>query len=108
MVDVAVVDAEDLVPRDLDGRPFHYGVAKVLNHSPVGIIFAMQRDRERQPRGPGDNHIVCAKVGKPDQQLLVLVDCARVVGNDDASALALYAQGLTEAPIRIKLASELI
>ena len=53
----------------------------ILNHSPVGI-FAGQGDREGQPCGPGDNHIVFAKVREPDKQLLVLVDAARIVGDD--------------------------
>ena len=30
----------------------------------------------------GDNNIVFAKVGEPDKQLLVLVDAARIVGDD--------------------------
>ena len=39
---------------------------RFLNRSPVDT-FAVKRDREGQPRGPGDNHIVFAKVGEPDK-----------------------------------------
>ena len=42
-------------------------MSKVLNHSFV------QRDREGQPGGPGDNYIVYAEVREADEELLILV-----------------------------------
>ena len=65
---------------------------QIPNHSPADI-FSVQRDREGQPRGPGDNHIVFAKVGEPDKQLLVLVDAARIVGDDHRLSLSFDTQG---------------
>ena len=59
-----------------------FTMARPRFHSPVGI-FAGQRDREGQPRGPGDNHFVFASFGEPDKQLLVLVDAARIVDATD-------------------------
>ena len=73
--------------------------------SPVGI-FAGQRDREGQPRGPGDNHIVFAKVGEPDKQLLVLVDAARIVGDDQGLPHSFDTQGLAERAVRVAFAFE--
>ena len=75
----------------------------LLDHSPVGI-FAVQGDREGEPRGPGDNHIVFTKVGEPDKQLLVLVDNARVVGDDHRLSHSFDTQRLAEGVVRIKLA----
>ena len=74
-------DGHHYVAANFDGQLPHDGAAQILNHSPVSI-FAGQRDREGQPRGPGKNHIVFAKVGEPDKQLLVLVDATRIVGDD--------------------------
>ena len=74
-----------------------------LNHCPVDI-FAVQRDREGQPRGPGDNHIVFAKAAEPDKQLLVLVDAVMIVGADHRLPHPSDTQGLAERLIRIKLA----
>ena len=91
------------VAANFDGQLVHYSVAKILNQSPVGI-FAIQCDREGQPRGPGDNHIVFAKVGEPDKQLLVLVDAARIVGNDHRLSHSFDTQRLAEGAVRIKLA----
>ena len=59
--DVRVVDGHHFVAANFDGQLLHDGAAQVLNHSPVDI-FAVQRDREGQPRGPGDNYIVFVKV----------------------------------------------
>ena len=81
MEDIRVVNGHHFVVAYFDGQFLHDGAAQILNHSPVGI-FAGQRDREGQPRGPRDNHIVFAKVGELDKQLLVLVDAARIVGDD--------------------------
>ena len=44
--------------------------------------------------------------GHPNQQLLVLINRARVVCNHDGLPHSFDPQGLAEAPIRIKLASE--
>ena len=79
--DTRVVDGRHFVAANFDDKLLHDGATQVLNHSPVGN-FAGQRDREGQPRGLGDNHIVFAKVGEPNKQLLVLVDAARIVGDD--------------------------
>ena len=59
----------------------NFFAAQVLNQSPIGV-FALQRDREGQARGFGDSHIVFAKVGELDKQLLVLVDAGRIVDDD--------------------------
>ena len=102
-----IVTVEDISRRwtslrcdNFDGQLLHDGAAQILNHSPVGV-FAGQRDREGQPRGPGDNHIVFAKVGEPDEQLLVLVDATRIVGDDHRLS---HSQRLAEGAVRIKLA----
>ena len=77
----------------------------ILNHSPVGI-FAVQSDREGQPRGPGDNHIDFAKVGEPDEQLLVLVDAARIVGDNHSLPHSFDTQRLSEGAVWVEFASE--
>ena len=69
--------------------------AQILNHGPVGI-FAVQRDREVQPRGPGYKHVMRAKDGKPDKQLLVRVEAARIVGDDHRLPHSIDTQRLTE------------
>ena len=79
--DIRVVDGHHFITADFDGQLLYDGAAQILNHSPVGI-FAVQRHREGQPRGLGYNHVMRAKVGEPDKQLLVLVDAARIVGDD--------------------------
>ena len=79
--DIRVVDGYHFVAANFDGQLLHDGAVQILNDSPVGI-FAVQSDREGQPRGTGDNHIVFAKVGEPDKQLLVLVDATRIVSDD--------------------------
>ena len=93
--DIRVVDGHHFVAANFDGQLFHDGAAQVLNHSPVDI-FALQRDREGQPRGPGNNHIFFVKVGKPDKQLLVLVDAAMIVGDDHRLPHSFDTLGLTE------------
>ena len=103
--DVTVVGAEDLIPRDLDGRLFHNGAAKVLNYGPVGV-FRNQHDSEDQAGSPWDDDFMSAKVGKPNKQLLVLVNCARVIRNNHGLPYAFDPQGLTEAPVGIECASE--
>ena len=50
--DIRVVDGHHFVATNFDGQLLHDGAAQILNHNPVGI-FAGQRDRECQPRGPG-------------------------------------------------------
>ena len=80
--DIRVVDEHHFVAAYFDGQIHHDDATEVLNHIPVGT-FAGKRDREGQARGPGDNHVMCAKVGKPDKQLLVLVYYARIIGDDN-------------------------
>ncbi|MEW8444289.1 MAG: hypothetical protein AB2661_10405, partial [Candidatus Thiodiazotropha sp.] len=62
MEDIRVVDGHTFVADNFDGRLLNVGAAQVLNHCLVDI-FAVQREREVQPRGPGDSHIVFVKVG---------------------------------------------
>ena len=59
--DIRVVDGHHCVAANFDGQILHDGATQLLNHSPDGI-FAGKRDRECQPRGPGDNHIVFHKL----------------------------------------------
>ena len=101
--DIRVVDGHHFNAAYFDCQLLHDGAAQILNHSPVGI-FAVQTDREGQPRGPGDNHIAFAKVGEPDKQLLVLVDAARIVGDDYRLSHSFDTQGLAEGAVWIKLA----
>ena len=103
MEDIRVVDGHHFVATNFDGQLLYDSPAQVLNHGPVGI-FAVQRDREGQPRGPGDNHIVFAKVGEPDKQLLVLVDAASIVGDDHRLPHPFDTQGQAEGAVRTKLA----
>ena len=93
--DIRVVDRHHFVVVNIDGQLLHDGATQVLNHSPVDI-FAVQREREGQPRGPGDNHVMRAKVGEPDKQLLVLVDAARIVGDDHRLPHSFDTQGPAE------------
>ena len=79
--DIRVVEGHHFVPANFDGQLLQAGAVQILNHSPVGI-FAVQGDREGQPRGHGDNYIVFAKAGEPDKQPLVVVDAAWTVGDD--------------------------
>ena len=59
--DIRVVDGHHFVIANFDGQLLHDGAAQILNNGPVGI-FAVQRDRESQPRGPGDNHVMRTKI----------------------------------------------
>ena len=81
VVDITVIQGHHLVARNSNCGLFNDGAAKVLNHSPVGI-FTVQRDPECQPRGPRYNHIMGVQTGKADEQLLVLGNRPRIVGND--------------------------
>ena len=101
---IRVVDGHHLIAANFDGQLLHDGATQVLNHSPVDI-FAVKRDREGQPPGPGGNHIFFAKVGEPDKQLLVLVDAAGIVGNDHRLPNSFDTQGLAEGAIRVEFAS---
>ena len=103
MEDIRVVDGHHFVAANFDGHLLHDGAAQILKHSLVGI-FVFQSDREGQPRGPGDNHIVFAKVREPDKQLLVLVDAARIVGDDHRLSHSFDTQTLAEGTVPIKLA----
>ena len=100
--DIRVVDGHHFFVANFHGQLFHDGAAQVLNHSPVDM-FAVQRDREGQPRGPWDNHILFAKVMEPCKHLLVLADAARIVGDDHRLPHAFDTQGLAEGAIRICL-----
>ena len=104
--DIRVVDRHHFVAANFDGQ-LPDGAAQFLNHSPVGI-FAGQRDREGQPRGPWGNHIVFAKVGEPDKQMLVLVDAARIVGDGHRLLHSFDTQGLAEGAVRVEFASEFV
>ena len=101
--DIRVVDGHHFIAANFDGQLLHDGTAQILNHSPVGI-FAGQCDREGQPRGSGDNHIVFAKVGDPEKQLLVLVHAARIVDDDHRLSHSFDTQRLAEGAVRIKIA----
>ena len=93
--DIRVVDGHHFVAANFDGQLLYDSPAQVLNYTPVGI-FTVQRDRKGQPCGSGDNHIVFAKLGEPDKQLLVLVDAARIVGDDHRLPHPFDTQGLAE------------
>ena len=102
--DIRVVDGHHFVAANFDGQLLYDSPAQVLNHGPV-CIFTVQRNREGQPCGSGNNHIVFAKVGEPEKQLLVLVDAARIVGDDHRLSHYFDIQRLAEGAVRIKLAS---
>ena len=89
----------------LDHSLLYDGAAQVLNHGPVRI-FTIQRDSEGQAGGPWNDHVVRAEVRESNQQLLILINRARVIGYHDRLPHAFDPQGLAEAPVRIKLASE--
>ena len=103
--DVTIVDGHHLVAGDLDHSLLYDGAAQVLNHGPVRII-TIQRDSEGQAGGPWNDHVVRAEVRESNQQLLILINRARVIGYHDRLPHAFDPQGLAEAPVRIKLAYE--
>ena len=103
--DVTIVDGHHLVAGDLDHSLLYDGAAQVLNHGPVRI-FTIQRDSEGQAGGPWNDHVVRAEVRESNQQLLILINRAQVIGYHDRLPHAFDPQGLAEAPVRIKLASE--
>ena len=80
--DVTIVEGHHLVARDLDHSLLHDGAAQVLNHSLVRI-FTIQRDSEGQAGGPWNDHVVRAEVRESNQQLLILINRARVIGYHD-------------------------
>ena len=100
--DIRVVDGDYFVIANFDSQLLHDGAAQIVNHGPVGIN-TVQRDREGQPCGPEYIHVMRAKVGEPDKQLLVLIDAARIVGDDHRLPHSFDIQ----RPIRIKLAPKL-
>ena len=100
--DIRVVDRHYFVAANFDGQLLYDSPAQVLNHGPVGI-FTVQRDQKGQTCGSGDNHIVFAKVGEPDKQMLVLVDAVRNVGDDHRLPHPFDTQGLAKGAVRIKL-----
>ena len=81
VADVTIVDGHDLVAGDLDHGLLHHGAAQVLNHGPVRI-FTIQRDSEGQAGSPW-NDVVRAEVRESNDQLLILINRARVVCNHD-------------------------
>ena len=104
--DTRVVDGHHFVAAKFDGQLLYDSPAQVLIHGHVGI-FTVQRDGKGQPCGSGDNHIVFAKFGESDKKLLVLVDAARIVGDDQRLPHPFDTQGLAEGAVRIKLAPKL-
>ena len=82
VADVTIVDGHHLVAGDLDHCLLHDGAAQVLNHGPVRV-FTSQRDFEGQAGGPWSDHVVRAEVRESNQQLLILINRARVVCNHD-------------------------
>ena len=105
--DIRVVDGHHFVAATFDCQLLNDSPAQVLNHGPVGI-FTVQRDREGQPCGPGNNHIVFAKVGEPDKQLLVLVDAVRIVGDDHRFRTHLTPKGSRNEGCGLSLRSNLL
>lgn len=105
MEDIRVIDGHHFLVANFDGQLLYDGVVQAQNHSPVGIL-AVKRGSEGQLCGPGDNPIVFAKVGEHDRQLLVLVDAARIVGDDHGLPQNFDTQGQAEKLIRVKPASE--
>ena len=82
VADVTIIDGHHLVAGDLDHGLLHDGAAQVLNHGPVRI-FTNQRDSEGQAGRPWNDHVVRAEVRESNQQLLILINRARVVCNHD-------------------------
>ena len=80
--DVTIVDGHHLVAGHLDHSLLHDGAAQVLNHGPV-CIFTIQRDSEGQAGSPWNDHVVRAEVRESNQQLLILINRARVIGYHD-------------------------
>ena len=103
--DVTIVSGHHLVSGDLDHSLLHDGAAQVLNHGPV-CIFTIQRDSEGQAGSPWNDHVVRAEVQKSNQQLLILINRAPVIGYHDGLPHAFDPQELVEAPVRFKLAPE--
>ena len=103
--DITGVDGHDLIAGDFDYGLFFDGAAQVLNHCPVRI-FTIQLDSEGQAGSPWNDHVVRAEVREPNQQLLVLINRARVIGYHSGLPHTFDPQGLAEAPVRIKFASE--
>ena len=93
MEDIRLVDGHHFV--NFDGQLLHDSAAQIHNYGPVGI-FAVQRDREGQPRGPGYNHVMRAKIGEADKQLLILVDASRIAGDGHRLPHSFDTQGLAE------------
>ena len=102
---VTVVDEHHLVAEDLVHALFNNGAAQVLNHCPVGI-FTIQRDSEGQAGSPRNDHVMCPQIWEPDEQLLVLVDRAQVIGYQDRLPHPFDPEGFIETPVRIKFTSE--
>ena len=72
----------------------------------VTISFTIQRDSEGQAGSPWNDHVARAEVRESNQQLLILINRARVIGYHDGLTHSLDPQGLAEAPVRINLAPE--
>ena len=81
------------------------GAAQVLNRGPV-CIFTIQRDSEGQAGSPWNDDIVRAEVRESNQQLLILINRAQVIGYHDGLPHSFDPKGLAEVLVRIKLAPE--
>ena len=102
----AVIDGHNLIAVDFHYSLFHNGAAQVLNHCPV-CIFTIQRDSEGEAGSPWDDDVVCAEVGEPNNQLLVLVNRAQVIGYHDGLPHTFDPLGLAEAPVTDQLSGHI-
>ena len=80
--DVTVVNGHYLVARDLDHSLLHDGATQVLNQGPARI-FTIQRDSEGQAGSPWNDHVVHAEVRESNQQPMILINRAWVIGYND-------------------------
>ena len=79
---VAVIDRHHLVAGDFNGQFFDRGVAYILDQGPIGVGRG-QRNGERQFRGSGHDNVIAPQIWEADQQLLVLINRRRVVGDNN-------------------------
>ena len=75
---ITIINRHDLIAADSDYCLLHNRPAKVKDHCSVGVGRS-QRDCEGQAGCSRNNHILSAKVGKADKELLVLVNGRGVV-----------------------------
>ena len=104
--EIAVTVEDTIVDgHHLDHSLLYDDAAQVLNHGPV-CIFTIQHDSEGKAGSPWNDHVVRAEVRESNQQLLILINRARVIGYHDRLPHTFDPQGLAEAPVRNKLAPE--